>query len=217
MATKKFNPMGPAVDLLAQLNDPGNAAALLVPDSNRRYPHWTVLHNYFFFQNIYEREKWASCLRVLIELKAPISHNRQAAAALFFLSNWQPARQLTSELAKEYLTAGLIDTEKPLVVPFAGPFGKWSNDTGRLPMAVCIWNGNSDALRVLCEAGASWNIGPVDANGPDREAFEYATEIGSEDALCVLAEYVMRHRLEKSDSGQMEDPETGTSRRRMRL
>jgi len=220
MASFKLDLFDP-VNLLRQLNEgvPGEALSTL---DSAKYPHWHVLHNYFLTDNESRRSDWARCVRSLISIKAPIDHESNNVSSMLSFGVWAPTTDLTAALAHEYIDAGFFDTSKRYEYEFV--MGRVVlSSAGVSPLATAIrWN-NPGFVRVLCQTGASLNLGPVVPNGPDREAFEFASEIGDGEVMGVLAEYLMRQLLKGPDNINLPDQVTPKSivqplpdRRRMR-
>jgi hypothetical protein len=186
-------------DLLEQLaHDTPELRAALGHVAAKR-PHWDVLQSYFLTDDVEKRERWAQCLWRLIELKAPVDHtsqdtNQTLVMAMSF-GSWHPTKELTAELLRGYLAAGLYDPTTRI----PGKLRRTSNereDDGLLPLASAILWDNDGAVRVLCEQNVSWQLGQVVRYGPQMDAFEFAAECRSPKCLAVLAEFVMRKALD---------------------
>jgi hypothetical protein len=187
-----------AADLLEQLaNDTPALRAALNHVHNKR-PHWDVLQSYFLTDDVARREGWAKCLRRLIELKAPVDHTdqytNQSLVMVMSFGNWHPTIELTAELLRGYLAAGLYDPAARI----PGAVRRLSSerlDDGLMPLASAILWDNDGAVRVLCERNVSWHLGQVVSGGPPSEAFDFAAECRSHKCLAVLAEFVMRKAM----------------------
>ena len=57
-----------------------------------------------------------------------------------------------------------------------------------------IWD-NHHLVRLACDMDVSWNVGALYAGGPQREAFELATDARATKSLAVLTESMMCKRI----------------------
>lgn len=186
-------------ELLEMLHGPDAAMLVKTLGGSRypRYPHFDVLQSFLFSKAPESRSEWATCLRRLIELRAPIDNHDQSAGAVFCQHDWcaDGALEQIAEMAQLYLDAGYIQVDTPLPgVPLVAKFAA-AGTSGKLPLAAAIAMNNAEAVRLLCGAGASMDVGPVYGGGPRRGAIDFAQECGAARAMAVLVECAMERHL----------------------
>lgn len=179
--------------LLEQLQRGGFAEQLAEPIGDKTI-HFDALHSYFLTTDADRRAVWAQCLRLLIAARAPLDLNEKTCMALMCFGSWEPTVELTRELVADYTRAGLLDFAAMMAAETAKPLGG------------AIVFKNAHFVRLMCEMGISWNVGPMVEGGVDRDAFDLASEMSSSEVLSVLTEFLMRKRLAQTGPGAAAAP-----------
>jgi hypothetical protein len=218
LARDSLTSPGTMLSRLSIINGPYLSAGLhrrslqVVVDGN--YPNFHALRSYFTTDRhndtALNRESWAKPLRELIKLGfevAPIDRLDCEVAAIFTFDTWGPVPELTRELGMLYIDAGFLRLDKPLHGRLPSP-GHQNGDEGFLPLASAILHRQDQAVRMLLDAGASMNLGPLTEGGADVDAIEYATKVGAPEIISLLVAHAMNRQVSSTLSSQpaLDDP-----------
>lgn len=198
--------LGNPARLLEQLQgdvDPANLLSTAETASeNPATVHYLVLRRVLTATSRDDAERLLPCLQRLVEIKAPLFADYptpfwEHPMALFCEYPMPPA---LADVMRSYLAAGLLDANTALPGELSDDFEDQNRDTwpvdGLSPLAASIDKSNPEAVRVLCEFGASFDIGPVDKGSSKRwGALEFADANRDGQCRAVLVEAMMTRQV----------------------
>jgi hypothetical protein len=183
----------------------GLRKALALPiDGRGPRPHQYALRQFFQCTDERDRNEWASVLHELIVLGpdvAPTDVGEDTALWHFIWADWTSTPECLAKLTQSYISAGFIrhDVRLPGELPLAR--GAMRTNEGLTPLAAAIVFERTQLVRQFLAAGASLNIGPVERDGADCDAIEFAAARSTPDILSTLTAHAMRLRVAASTSG----------------
>lgn len=204
--------LGDPVLLLQQLQGDVDPADLLstatTASENPATVHYLVLRRALTATTPKDAEPLLPCLQRLIEIKAPLfatypTPQWEHPMALFCEYPWPTSQQVLSDALRSHLASGLLDANAVLPGDLPSESDVLKDDSwpvdGLSPLAAAIDKSNAECARILCDFGASFDVGPVHLGGRRWGALEFAEANRDADCRAVLVEVMMRRQL--ADTG----------------